>query len=230
MLPLFFWCCCLYVRYKKKNRYEIGCHFTLMFFVFTPKAEANQCCVFLEHFNQMFQPWCSNLIPFVVGFFSGDIWTSFGCDFDLCSPATLSSVSVVFIFNASLSNAIPGSPTDVAVCVTMWGKNLWLFFLKCYLRVKLFSQRISRVVSLVFVKRTLVTMGVPFVKVRLSVVFQKWWHSTVRISKTLRNNSQTRFSVSSARIVIGRARRSNVLFPLKISVNSSWCCDIQHRG
>lgn len=45
-------------------------------------------------------------------------------------------MSVVFIFNASLSNAIPGSPTDVAVCVTMWGKCLWLPFLKYHSWVK----------------------------------------------------------------------------------------------
>ena len=67
----------------------------------------------------------------------------FVCCFFLCSPLRLSSVSVVFDFNASLNDAAPVSPMLLPVDLKRMEKSGLLIYAICVLFLFVFTPQIE---------------------------------------------------------------------------------------
>ena len=92
----------------------------LLSFVFTSKIECSECCVWFQCFTQWRHSCVSNLVPccrekkWVEWIVDGCLLCAF---FLLSSHLRLSSVSVVFDFNASLNDVVPLPPILLTVDV-----------------------------------------------------------------------------------------------------------------
>ena len=113
------WCCScvsnLVTCWYERKREWVDCRWRSFesFFVITTQIECSECCVWFQCFTQWCRTCVSNQVHCLcvkkrkVWIVDGCLWCVF---FLLSSPLRSSSMSVVFVFNASLSDVAPVSP------------------------------------------------------------------------------------------------------------------------